>query len=353
MRLAAYMGSEAYAGDDSKPGRRLCDHVGDYCHSYSHACHQSTPDLMMSITDTVRRRVPHKFRTPVSNDSAAKLDVSVSSKPPISATRPTTGTVPRKPFVVDIVSIGSLDRPEYHKAQKTTLGSHASVRKFWEITEADTADRDCETSLSSEDITTINDWCQDKWQSSKRKNYWSKKNRKLLREGFTDARSVCQQTRPVHGLYKALQQYGPHDSLSFPDYLFLMEDDTYVNLDLFQDEFYTRHNSNISSSVPWVLAGCIDFNQYLHLTAASVGFGILLSRGSLERLRQPIYCKEKVREDELTSSTCHRLEESRIGELSVFQEGMSLIDLWNGLVNHQPFSLYANWTIGMCMNSKW
>merc|ERR1719469_916106 len=71
---------------------------------------------------------------------------------------------------------------------------------------------------------------------------------------------LCAQRRPGFGLgkkgiqYRAQTvRYGIQEAI--PDYLFLIDDDTYINMELF-----SKHMQNIDPSEPLVYAGCLTLN---------------------------------------------------------------------------------------------
>jgi hypothetical protein len=348
-RMEAYMGSELYAGNPYQGGRGICDQTRDNCHSFARACHYSTPAQMAALTEISRQRNPDKFRR---FRRIPDLDVVFQET---NTTRVAVETSAIHPLVVDIVSIGSLNRPEYQEAQKETFGSHTIVRNFFNITERDD-DSLCGTKLSVEDVGNIQKWC-------KSKEDWDLQSKALMtslqafygpskgRESQTGIASwMCAQNRAVQGLLKAMQHYNSTGQ-PLPDFLILMKDDTYYNIELFQENFQVRSHSQ-SPSTPLALAGCMDAQKGMPFTSPDTGFGLMLSRGALKNMLRPLYCQPGPPSRD-HREVCSRLEENQIGERSLYREGMSLAGLMYAYSTYQPFTEYRKWTLGYCWHSDW
>lgn len=61
-------------------------------------------------------------------------------------------------FIVDILSIGSLSRPEYLESQRATFGSHLLVRNFVSVDERDDTDHACHNSLTEACVDRIKNY---------------------------------------------------------------------------------------------------------------------------------------------------------------------------------------------------
>ena len=101
---------------------------------------------------------------------------------------------------------------------------------------------------------------------------------------------MCAQTRPMQGLYHILQFYKTTKE-DLPDFLIIMDDDTYYNLPLFH-EYFQRHYPNSSKSV--AVAGCRVRSPIdkINFTIPFGGYGLTLSKGYLSNLLRPIHCPE-------------------------------------------------------------
>jgi len=248
---------------------------------------------------------------------------------------------------IDIISVGTVLKDAYQDSQQRTFGTHEMVRSFYRITEPNDTDSSCFNDLTTDQIDDVIKFCS----VTEGESFESKLFRNILFQPKKHAGWICAQKRPIDGLYKVLQKYS-HDHVSIPDYLALIDDDTYLNLDsilaVLHEAFPpTDHN---------VLAGC-NF-RFLNYKSAFTfpygGFGSFLPRASIERLLQPIDCssvdKEGVAKDPFTRLTCWRLEQNALGEKAFFQDGMSVADLMFQFATKQPFGDVENWKNGFCFH---
>jgi hypothetical protein len=60
---------------------------------------------------------------------------------------------------IDIISVGSLTKPEFQDAQQRTFGSLPMVRNFFRINELNDADKDCPSVLTVDNVNDIVDFC--------------------------------------------------------------------------------------------------------------------------------------------------------------------------------------------------
>jgi len=256
---------------------------------------------------------------------------------------------------IDIVSIGSNKRIDYVSTQMTTWARHPSVRTFWGLTELDDTDKDCEANLGD----YISECKIEKETDSDMMGVyrlWHYDEADLKKRGIPHAPSwICSQKRPGHGLakigsaYKKLIQYvGAHEAL--PDYLFLVDDDTYFNMDLF-----TKFVKGKNNTVPIVYAGCaMQFHpRNLMWTFPWGGYGVVFSRGSIENLIHPLDCKNnlshsKMKDFELLA--CARIQDNLLGERDLFRDGMSISDLASAISSKKDFCMHSDWLTGHLVN---
>jgi hypothetical protein len=157
---------------------------------------------------------------------------------------------------------------------------------------------------------------------------------------------MCAIRRPYYGLAKAARHYARHRQEDLPDWLVLLDDDTYYNMELFHGIFRRRDAYDLEVS-----AGCL-----LHLPVHNVnftfpwgGFGAVVSKGSLAKLLRPIECPSP---DE-DRAICDRLQEDVVGELRHFRSGMSLVDLLYAYVSAERYRDVDRWSTGFCMHADW
>lgn len=371
-RMEAYLGSELNAGNIQQGGRRLCDFQRGNCHARAHACHYSTPDEMNAVTDIVRGSHLQQFRLKRAKDE--KLLGQEGNNHLVETPSPSS-------LVVDILSIGSTDRARYHQAQQKTMGSHDSVRLFFNVTEVDDFDplcRDKTQKLPSVRAKKILNWCRSKeWNSTRQRLM------KDLQPSFHPPAEIyenekqlpnwlCAQRRPIIGLHKVLRHYyGDKSSTAsnlkatLPEFLIMMADDTYYNMKIFPEMFrnirYNGKNNNdtqkmqtLKPSYSLAVSGCltqhIAYDGNLTFAAPNTGFGLILSRAVLENLKRPINCGQSPNRD---GNLCDHISKDFIGEKSLFVDGMGVIDLMYAYATHQSFGEFKDWTTGYCLQSDW
>ena len=253
--------------------------------------------------------------------------------------------LPKNQTVIDIISVGSLLKEPFQDAQQRTFGSHALVRNFFRVTERTDFDRECFTELTNDQIGEIESFCHKGHHVSKLAYNF----RKTVFHPKKNAGWMCAQKRPIDGLYKALQQY-KDDTMELPQYLFIIDDDTFINMNSLTEILFT----NFPADIPQVVSGCVfDFFREIHFPYG--GFGSFLSRAAIQRLLQPIYCSDKNAEgfiaDPFTRYACWRLNENLMGEKVMFTDGMSIADLMHTFSSSQPFTDVLNWNTGYCFHS--
>jgi Glycosyltransferase 61 len=246
--------------------------------------------------------------------------------------------------MIDIISTGTTRRPKLHAAQSETFGSHRLVRNFWKISEANDTDANCHGNLTKSQIQKVADFCYDTTGLS----IESILIRTELFKPINHVGWFCSQKRPIEGLYFALSRY---KNEPLPDYLMLIDDDTYVNVDTLIPtllEFYPQNELNL-------IAGCgYEWTkQQLNFVYPVYGFGSILSRASIERLMKPIYCKV-TKLDNFSDRVCSRLQKNTFGEKQMFHDGMSVSDLMYAFASVHPFSDVQNWQpgLGFCFHRE-
>jgi hypothetical protein len=270
------------------------------------------------------------------------------SKPPTVVPPPTNTTTT---MVVDILSIGSRTRLDYLQTQQETFASHVTVRSFFNVTEEDDVDRWCERTVSESDIARMVQFCRSRSSSSMSAiqssltRYFAPST--ILQRKSNPVGWLCAQTRPAIGLHKVLQHYSQTRKQALPDYLILVDDDTYFNLEVFRQHMVQQggHPSTAadseSSSVPAALAGCLV--PFRHFSFPHGGFGWILNQALIQSLMLPIPCD---------GDSCAVL--NHLGEERLFRPGMTVADLIYAYATDQPFSNYSHWTAsGFCVHGDW
>lgn len=285
----------------------------------------------------------------------------------------------------DILSIGSLARPELLMAQQRTFASHVSVRRFVNATERDDADQNC---LVAHDPMAVSRWCRGQPYSNTKQKFlrrlteWYAKPRWLASKKNPTG-WMCAQPRPLqafHQLVKTSYQSSSNSSnataADLPDYLIIMDDDTYYNM-----EDVSRFLQEDDPDIPRAIVGCLVRDNQAYYSFPIGGFGLILSRGKLKiglpccknnpcfahtclhaalfsgalrNFMKPINCAgDGSSQDEFVAVACRRLSENRINENQVVEDGMSVADMMGALATAQPYSQLQNWTRGFCFHSDW
>ncbi|KAL7540837.1 hypothetical protein ACHAWF_006794 [Thalassiosira exigua] len=261
-------------------------------------------------------------------------------------------------FSVDILSVGSINQMELLSAQERILGSHRSVRNFFNVTELDDYDPSCHANLTWDHVSKVVKFCRLRssfgpevlyMRSQYARTAWLQKKRNPT--GW-----LCAQQRPFAGLRKAQAHYR-RTWQALPDYLLILDDDTYYDMDAFR-----RNHERLDSSEPTVVAGCL-VRPPVHLinfTFPFGGFGTIMSKGSLGYLFHPIDCPlldkgahPGTRKHSNSEGICNQLSRNLVGELQYFENGDSLVDLIYKYVNVEKYRDVDRWTTGFCMHSDW
>mmetsp|Transcript_111 Transcript_111/g.271 ORF Transcript_111/g.271 Transcript_111/m.271 type:complete len:424 (+) Transcript_111:240-1511(+) len=272
-------------------------------------------------------------------------------------------------LTVDLLSVASQQQLSLLLAQKSTVGSHTSVRNFFNATELDDADPSCSSNLKLEDVKSISSFCRRRGDGLSeifrvmRGNYarwqWLEKKRNPM--GW-----MCAQVRPISGLFKIYNHF-MQTREDLPDYLIVMDDDTYFNMEMFQESF-----QSFDSSINMYYAGCLVRSpiHQINFTFPFGGYGSILSRGTLVNLFRPIHCAFTNRSIspsfDITTNTatnknftydpeaiCTRIKEDNVGEKRYFRNGMNIVQLMYAYSSSERYVNIKNWTSGFCMHSDW
>ena len=280
-------------------------------------------------------------------------------------------------YEIDILTIGSISSINRAKVQMKTWGSHISRRHYWLATELDDPDPTCYTSMSLDDVTTYSHTCSKNarkyWESHGSWNYLTSYLKNVfaqpqwLLEKKNPQGWICAQKRFLFALSKLLalyrdgrDQYG----VDLPDYLIFGDDDTYVNLEMIEDELLRTPNVIVkekgytmddelhmvypTQNTPVVWAGCRVRRptNIIHDTFPFGGFGVMISKGAIERLIQPLNCNNNEVKVGFEAEACDHWTPPyanwSIAEYQYFKPGMSVSDLMGSYVkNMQPFCLHS------------
>jgi hypothetical protein len=281
------------------------------------------------------------------------------------------------PYSIDILIVGSANKTDFAKVQRETWASHGAVRHFFLSTEYDDTNPKCsEDYWSNEDIVQYTRPCRSGqfWKSVNARNILTKNVKfgrfKWLKKKADPKGWICAQKRFVTSFTSLIQIYA--ETKSLPDYFILADDDTYVNMDhilkmmITDPKKYEENGGNLEmirfppSNTPVVTAGCRAraSDHLLTWIFPFGGFGVFFSKGSLERLIQPLHCGDNV--DEFEQGTCAKLlhkEENAspmnitIAEERFFEVGDSLNKVFYKYArNIDHFCVHSDWFIGYISN---
>lgn len=251
--------------------------------------------------------------------------------------------------IFDMISIGSLRRPDIQASQARTFGSHKTVRNFFPITELNDTDSTCYETLTDAQVATAVAFCQN--TNTSQSDTSTLFRAKLQIYNKKSPGWLCAQKRPIDGLRLVLERYKVE---TLPDYLIVMDDDSYFDMKsllnmLLNDKRYAPDKLAL-------LGGCIyTFPRWFNFAFPYGGFGSILTRKTIENLVRPIYCDEKLNPDPdgFTRLACWRLAQNLVGEKEFFREGMSVGDLMYEYSSGLPFSRVDQWKngLGYCFHS--
>ena len=278
---------------------------------------------------------------------------------------------------IDVIIVGSKLKRQAAQAQFDSWGSHKSVRHFVLSTEYDDVDPNCHSStMTWDDVVKQSKTCHNK-------RYWSSigalnKFTSLIQNSYATlnwlegkknaAGWLCAQRRFVSSFTKLVDMYTPQ---TLPDYLIIADDDTYINMEHIE-EYLIRQPARLeqrglnqddgivpSHNTPVVFTGCkVRYPTHqISFTNPFGGFGTFLSKGSLKRWTQPLYCNDTANDYE--NNICHKLlrksehayPSATVGEERYYATGDSLNDIFDKYVRlEKTFCLHSDWALGYIVN---
>ena len=141
--------------------------------------------------------------------------------------------------------------------------------------------------------------------------------------------------------------YAEQGNNTLPDFLLIVDDDTFIDLESFQEKHSDSMNHSIERAQ--VVASCLfETNGFIKWPFAYGGFGTYLNRASIQQLIRPIYCKGGTIRgtDVSTQGVCDSIRRNRLGERKLFREGMSIADLFHDYSALQMFCVHSDWLMG-------
>jgi hypothetical protein len=281
----------------------------------------------------------------------------------------------------DVISIGSLFKSDLQDAQERTFGSHPAIRNWYRINELNDTDTTCFSELTMENVAMIYSKCKTSVRNSENDDDSSEEltttvseTSELIRRRLFYPKNhtgwMCAQKRPIDGLYKVLQKYKALENqkttdttLSLPNYLVIIDDDTYMNMNYLMEALPQQYPSYES----YIMTGCrLIHPKRIQFTFPFGGFGTILSRRAIQNLLRPIHCHNNNAQQRPTNTflnathndlfetmACWRLKQNLFGEQVFFEDGMSVLDLIYAYSSGLLFTKVNEWknSIDFCFHS--
>lgn len=264
------------------------------------------------------------------------------------------------PLAIDTISVATESSLVTLEGQVKTWGSHHSIRYFFGATELDDADPTCSTNITIDDMQKISEYCSGKaWRRADRRVKFLR-NRFVRGDFMVRFRKtpgwMCALTRFAHAVGKVgrfyrqeLAQQG--STFTLPDFLLVQDDDTYYNMIKMYP--YLEQKDPLRATAD---AGCL-----VRMPIAEIafdypygGFGLILSKASLEKWIRPVDCDHPRKDDVWETKVCMQLKENLIGEGFAWKNGMSITDLMAAHAAIFPFANYKRWkNPGYCIHGDW
>ncbi|KAL3779513.1 hypothetical protein HJC23_011149 [Cyclotella cryptica] len=242
--------------------------------------------------------------------------------------------------ITDVVSLGSTTRLRYLTGQIQTWGSHNSIRRFWGFTEDDDF-FDC-SSVSDEELESYVQTCKTLTRRDQRIQQFFTRYYGLSEGNRTRSNNsgwVCAQRRLGRAFGWLHSQYHQNES-DIPDYLFLVDDDTFI--DTANVMSYLQRESDKNKGL-LMRAGCLfeKNSDTIPFNLPYGGFGLFLNKAAIKQLSRPIHCNV-----DHSDRVCSTLQTNYVGEFDIFRDGMSLLELFYKFSATKHFCMHSDWLSG-------
>ena len=255
----------------------------------------------------------------------------------------------RHEYVIDVASIGSETRLDYLQAQVDTwAGTHRAVRHFWGLTEHEDIKKSCDSRFA-EEVERLSRTCRSK--SGFAPSIATFVHRYYgfgegLRDHIKDTGWICAQRRigPVLRWLEA-QYAGAARESDLPDLLVLVDDDTVLDVDQVR-RFMTNQAKHPRG--PIVRAGCAvqeDRDSEVAFSFPYGGFGTFFDKHALREMIRPIRCTANAT-SVVDKRICATLKENRMGERLLFEEGITILELFRRYSALPVYCMHSDWMLG-------
>jgi len=259
--------------------------------------------------------------------------------------RPRAGSA-RSLLTLDVVSVGSTTRPHYLQGQVQTWASPEHVRTYHAVTELDDANPVCASDMGS--VREYTNSCRQNPNFSEDARRFVDKN-----FGFTEGSDYqdsierllpgwfCAQRRTMQGVLGYINKLDLED---IPDYLIIVDDDTY-----FDTHGFHQHLQGTDPNDSRAYAGCLfekNSEEGIMWEFPYGGFGFVLSKGAIRQMMTPLHC-DGSNDSTFENKPCQALEDNRINEKPFFKEGMTIVELMsNYSAFSEPLCFHSDWIMG-------
>ena len=252
-------------------------------------------------------------------------------------------------YTIDVISIGSEASPENLQAQlHTWAGSHGAVRRFWGFTEKQNVNQNC-PDISAEDLANLVWTCRtgsgfDPLIAGHVSRYYGEG----LEDYAKEAGWLCAQRRIGSLLGWLQEQYaGGARGGGLPDLLVYVGDDTF--LDLNQVRRYMTHQALYAKGRPLARAACViqeDRHSEITFSFPYGVYGTFFDKNALHDMIRPIRCVTSNDISAFNKRICSTLKEDRVGELRLFKEGMTILQLFHKYSTIPVYCMHSDWILG-------
>ena len=270
----------------------------------------------------------------------------------------------RAAYVIDILTVGRKEDMSALRSQRRIWTSHEAVRSVDFALSSE--DVKCDGNMSSDEILQHLFTCRNE-------GYWNRigasidpLTRGIMRVAY-DRNYVMPRQNPAgwvcaqrHVAKSFIKQVGKYTSETFPDYLMIVDSDTYLDIDQLTKELFEQPYQVPSHDEPVIWAGCkMNFGnlkenpkENVAFTTPYGGFGTMFSKGSLMLMNKPLHCSELLAPSEYERHICNKYKQkakfsypasATIGEEHFFSSGDSITDVFRKYLEEiKPFCLHSD-----------
>jgi len=269
---------------------------------------------------------------------------------------------PRAAYVIDVLSVGRKSEASILQTQRSTWASHEAVRRFdIAIHEDDRAK--CDPDMTSDEVLQHLLTCRNE-------TYWNRIGasidpftKMIMRVAYAPdyvmprpnpAGWACAQRRIAKSFIAHVSKYNAPEA--YPDYLIVVDSDTYINVEALAKFLYGNPYSVPSHDEPVIWAACkMNFGNPSQITGFTTpygGFGTVFSRRSLRLMNTPLYCSKALVPSAHERTVCAKYfgkvnlsypASTTIGEERFFSPGDSITDVFRKYLNEvKPFCLHSD-----------